>query len=229
MKKIAILQSNYIPWKGYFDMIAAADEFILFDDMQFTKNDWRNRNKIKTPHGLEWISVPVGQDINRRIRDVAVPNQIWQKKHWRSLESNYRRAACFNEIATWFEPLYLKETYTHLSQLNRRFIETVCGYLGITTKISNSWDYRLLDGKTERLADLCLQAGGTEYISGPAAKDYISESVFTDHGIALSWFDYSNYPEYPQQWGDFSHGVTILDLLFNCGKDSSRYMKHICP
>lgn len=227
MKKVAILQSNYIPWKGYFDMIAAVDEFILYDDMQFTKNDWRNRNKIKTPNGVEWLTVPVGQDINRRIRDVVIPDDRWQKKHWRTLEANYRRATHFEEIAAWLAPMYLEETYTHLSALNRAFIVAACNYLGINTKISNSWDYLLIEGKTERLLDLCKQAGGTEYISGPAAKDYIDESLFDELDIKLTWFDYAGYPEYPQLWGEFTHGVTILDLLFSCGKDSPKFMKYV--
>lgn len=226
MKKVAIVQSNYIPWKGYFDMIAAVDEFILYDDMQFTKNDWRNRNQIKTPQGPQWLTVPVGQDIRRRIRDVSL-NKKWQLKHWKSLESNYRRAQCFDEIASWIEPLYVHESYSYLSELNRRFIEAICNYLGINTTITNSWDYILADGKTERLADLCLQAGGTEYISGPAAKHYINDQVFLDSGIKLTWFDYTEYPEYPQLWGKFTHNVTILDLLFNCGKEAHRYMRYV--
>jgi hypothetical protein len=114
-----------------------------------------------------------------------------------------------------------------LSPLNRVLIEAVCAYLGIPTKISHSWDYTLIDGKTERLADLCAQAGGTEYISGPAAKNYLEEHVFTERRIKLSWFDYTGYTEYPQLWGDFIHSVSILDLLFNCGRDAPRYMKHV--
>ena len=148
MKHVAILQSNYIPWKGYFDMIAAVDEFILYDDMQFTKNDWRNRNKIKTPKGTEWLSIPVGGAINRRIRDVDLKSPVWQKKHWRTLEMNYRRSHCFDEIAGWLAPLYLSEAYINLSQVNRIFIEAICNYLDITTKISNSWDYNLAEGST---------------------------------------------------------------------------------
>lgn len=227
MKRIAILQSNYIPWKGYFDMIAAVDEFILFDDVQYTKNDWRNRNQIKTPKGPQWLTLPVGADISRRIRDVNLPNVRWQIKHWKSLESNYRSAPHFDEVAAWLKPLYLAEFYTYLSQTNRRFIECVCNYLGIDTKITNSWDYTILDGKTERLADLCTQAGGAEYISGPSAKEYIEDYVFADRGIKLTWFDYSGYREYPQLWGEFTHEVSILDLLFNCGKDAPRYMRYV--
>jgi hypothetical protein len=228
LKKVAILQSNYIPWKGYFDMIAAVDEFILYDDMQFTKNDWRNRNKIKTPKGLEWISIPVGQDINRRIRDVTLPKGSWQKKHWKMLAANYSRARYFDELAQVLRPIYLEQEYTHLSLFNRVLIEAICGYLGIKTKISCSSDYELAEGKTERLVDLCLQANANEYISGPAAKDYVVENMFTDRDIKVTWFDYAAYKEYPQLWGDFIHEVSILDLLFNCGKDASQYMRYVC-
>jgi hypothetical protein len=227
MKKIAILQSNYIPWKGYFDMIAAVDEFVLYDDVQFTKNDWRNRNKIKTPKGVEWISIPVGQNIGRNIRSVTLPNNSWQIKHWKTLETNYHRAPFFQEVAELLEPLYINHSYAGLSELNRIFIETICRYLNIQTKISNSWDYNLIEGRVDRLADMCVQSGSTSYFSGPAAKNYLDESIFAVRGISVSWFDYSGYPEYPQLWGAFEHGVSILDLLFNCGPHSNRYMKYL--
>lgn len=227
MKKVAILQSNYIPWKGYFDMIAAVDEFIIYDDMQYTKNDWRNRNKIKTPNGVEWLTIPVGQNINRRIRDVELPDARWQIKHWKCIVSNYSKASFFEEISSWLEPLYLDNSHTNLSELNYRLIKAACKYLGITTKISRSWDYVLADGKTERLVDLCVQVGATEYISGPAAKDYVDDNAFSRADIKLTWFEYGNYPEHPQLWGDFIHGVSVIDLLFNCGPRAPHYMKHI--
>jgi len=228
-KKIAILQSNYIPWKGYFDMIAAVDEFILYDDMQFTRRDWRNRNQIKTPNGVKWLTVPVQVKgkYYQKIRETEIDGSDWATMHWNVLTHNYRKAPFFEEVAVWLKPIYLDTAYTHLSPLNRTFIEAVCNYLGIATIISNSWDYPLVDGKTERLADLCAQAGGTEYISGPAAKDYIEEDVFRERGITLTWFEYSGYTDYPQLWGEFTHGVTIFDLLFNCGKDGYRYMKYV--
>ena len=229
MKKIAILQSNYIPWKGYFDLIAAVDEFIIYDDIQYTRRDWRNRNRIKTPQGVQWLTVPVQVKgkYHQKIKETLIDGSKWAQVHWKALTNNYRRAPYFDEVVSWLEPLYLAESYTHLSPLNRRLIEAVCDYLGIKTVISNSWDYTIFDGKTERLAGLCNQAGGTEYISGPAAKDYIDENVFTEQGIKLTWFEYSGYPEHPQLWGDFAHEVTILDLLFNCGKNAPRYMRHV--
>ena len=228
-KRIAIVQSNYIPWKGYFDLIALADEFILYDDMQYTRRDWRNRNLIKTPQGVQWLTVPVKVKgkFHQTIRSTEIAGSAWAANHWEGLSRNYRRAAYFDEVAALFEPLFLRQIYTRLSVLNRVLIEAVCAYLGITTKITYSWDYKLGEGQTERLADLCAQAGGTEYISGPAAKDYLDTRIFAERNIALTWFDYHGYPEYPQLWGPFTHGVTVLDLLFNCGRDASRYMKHV--
>jgi len=229
MKKVAILQSNYIPWKGYFDLIAAVDEFILYDDVQYTRRDWRNRNQIKTPQGLHWLTVPVlvKGKYHQKIRDTEIDGVEWGLLHWKTLAQNYRRAPHFDEIAEWLEPLYLKESYTHLSQLNSRFIRAVCNYLGIKTVISNSWDYMLLNGKTEKLANLCVQAGSTEYISGPSARGYIEEHIFTERGIKLTWFDYSGYQKYSQLWGEFIHKVSILDLLFSSGREAPRYMRYV--
>lgn len=227
MKKIAILQSNYIPWKGYFDLIAAVDEFILYDDVQFTKNDWRNRNKIKTPKGVEWLSVPVGKNINRKIKEVELNNSQWQQNHWKTITSNYKRAPYFEEISTLFKPLYLEKSFVNLSELNRKLIEEICTFLGIKTKISDSSSYQLEGDKTERLVNLCTQTEATEYISGPAAQSYLEVEKFNHHNIKVSWFEYGGYPEYPQLWGPFEHGVSILDLLFNCGPESNRFMKYV--
>lgn len=227
MKKVAIVQSNYVPWKGYFDLIAAVDEFILYDDMQYTRRDWRNRNRIKTPQGLQWITVPVEVKgkYAQTIFETRIADSDWAEKHWKSLELNYARAPHFSEVASWLKPLYLERDHSLLSEMNRSLIAAICAYLGIETSITLSSDYRLEDGKTERLAGLVRQAGGDAYLSGPAARDYLDAEVFAREKIELSWFDYSGYPEYPQLWGDFEHGVTILDLLFNCGSNAYRYMR----
>lgn len=229
MKKVAILQSNYIPWKGYFDIIATVDEFIIYDEMQFTRRDWRNRNKIKISHGTQWLSIPVKVKgkYNQKICETITDGDKWRKKHWHSLLHNYQQSPYFSEVATWLEPLYLGNYDENLSQINRSFIDAICKYLSIKTVISNSWDYDLVDGKTERIVSLCLQANATEYVTGPAAKGYLNESVFAEHGIKLTWFDYNGYSEYPQLWDGFTHNVTILDLLFNCGRDSIKMMKHV--
>jgi hypothetical protein len=227
MKKIAIVQSNYIPWKGYFDLVNSVDEFILFDDMQFTRRDWRNRNLVKTPRGLEWITVPVsvkGRYL-QKICDTQVSDPGWGETHWATLSHNYSKAPFFDLYRPVFEPLY-RQRQPLLSAVNFGFISAICGILGITTRLSWSMDYRpLKEGKTERLVDLCKRAEGTHYVSGPAARDYMDPALFEAAGIALSYFDYSGYPEYPQRFGKFVHGVTILDLLFNAGPDAPRFMK----
>lgn len=229
MKKIAILQSNYIPWKGYFDIIASVDEFVLYDDMQYTRRDWRNRNQIKTAQGLQWLSVPVlvKGKYHQTINDTEIDSSVnWASNHWKAFVQNYRRAPYFSEIGEWLEPLYLGVSYGHLSKLNESFITAICDYLGIETIITNSSNYSLPAGRTERLASICQQAGATEYVSGPAARQYIEEKIFSNADISLTWFDYDGYVPYPQLWGSFEHRVTILDMLFNCGRDALRYMKY---
>lgn len=224
-KRAAIVQSNYIPWKGYFDLIASVEDFVLYDDVQFTKNDWRNRNRIKAQSGVEWLSVPVGQCISRRVRDVMISDDRWQRQHWSKLQTNYGKARCFRSCAEWLRPLYLERNYGTLSELNRTLLEAICGRLGIHTRLHWSWDFETGEGKTSRLVELCKLLGADEYVSGPAARSYLDEQCFVREGISVSWYDYSGYPEYPQLWGAFDHAVSIVDLLFNTGEDSRLFMK----
>ncbi len=227
MKTVAILQSNYIPWKGYFDLMAAVDEFVIYDEVQFTKNDWRNRNRIKTPQGVQWLSIPVGSDIQRRICEVELPAGPWAEKHWRTLAANYGRAPYFEDVARWLKPLYFEHNFRLLSDLNVALIKAICVYLGIRTVISDSSSFEYASGKTERLVSLCRQAGATRYLSGPSAEAYLDETAFSREGIAVEWFDYAGYPAYPQLWGAFEPAVTILDLLFCCGPDAPQYMRYV--
>lgn len=226
-KKIAIVQSNYIPWKGYFDLISKVDEFILFDDMQYTRRDWRNRNKIKTPQGLQWltISVEVKGKFLQKINQTYVSNPNWASEHWKTLSQNYAKAPYFRTYREVFEELYLGCALLRLSDINYRFICGICKLFGIQTRLSWSSDYNLIEGKTERLVDLCKQANGIEYISGPSAKGYIDHVLFKNAGITLNYMDYSNYPEYPQLYPPFEHGVSIVDLIFQTGPDAPKYMK----
>lgn len=229
-KKVAILQSNYIPWKGYFDIIASVDEFIFYDEVQYTKNDWRNRNKIKTQKGLIWLTIPCETkgtlSSEQKICETKIVDKRWAKKHWSSLVTTYSKTPYFKEYKSTFENLYeecSKEEY--LCKVNYKFIQTINEILGIKTKLSLSQDYGLIEGKTERLVDLVQKTSGTIYLSGPAAKDYINEELFKKANIELEWMDYSGYPEYPQLFPPFEHGVSILDLIFNCGPDARKYMK----
>lgn len=226
-KKVAIVQSNYIPWKGYFDLINMVDEFILYDDMQYTRRDWRNRNLIKTPRGTEWLTIPVEVKgkYYQAIKDTRISDTGWGKKHFAAIAHNYAKAGYFRDHKEFIEHLYLESSETYLSDINYRFIRAICDQLGIATKISWSSEYRLVEGKSERLLDLCMQARAGNYLSGPAAEDYIDETLFRQNGIRLEWMDYSGYPEYTQLHPPFVHGVTILDLLLNEGPHARNFLK----
>lgn len=230
-KKVAVLQSNYIPWKGYFDIVRQVDEFILYDEVQYTKNDWRNRNQIKTPQGRHWITIPVRMSgkFGQRIDETEVANHQWAAKHFKSLEQSYGRCDFFGLYRDELKALYdvaMQELL--LSRINHRFITAICAWLGITTPITWSTDYTLPEGldKNERLLQLLHKAGATTYISGPSGANYINPDSFASAGITLAYTAY-NYPEYTQPYPPFTHGVTVLDLLFNTGKNAPRYMEQL--
>jgi hypothetical protein len=225
MKTVVVLQSNYIPWKGYFDLIHDADMFIFYDDVQFTKNDWRNRNKIKTSQGAEWITVPVGADRDRLICEVEIKDASWQAKHWKTIQQNYGKCPHFSRYQAFFEDVYLGRNWNNLSELNQYLIRAISlDLLGIHTEFRDSREFHAPGQKLDRLLELVIKAGADRYVSGPAAKDYIEPSRFVDAGIELVWKDYSGYPEYPQRYPPFEHGVSILDLLFNVGPDALWYI-----
>lgn len=227
MKKIAILQSSYIPWKGYFDMINMADEFILYDCCQYTKHDWRNRNRIKTANTLAWLTIPIRLkgEFGKKISEATVADTRWARKHWQTLLTYYAKAEYFSKYKKIFESLYLDSNEEYLSLINRRFLTAICDLLGIQTRISWATDFHLMTGKTECLVHLCEQAGATEYLSGPAAKAYLDEELFKQANISVRYMDYSGYPEYHQFGSQFEHGVSIVDLLFHMGPKVQRYMK----
>jgi hypothetical protein len=226
-KTIAVVQSNYIPWRGYFDLINSVDEFILYDDVQYTIRDWRNRNIIKTQNGPLWLTIPVevkGKYF-QKIKDTVISDPTWGRKHWASMIHNYSRAKYFPMHKELFEELYLRSQDKLLSHINYRFILAICRILGISTTISWSMDYDLIGDKTERLVHLCQQAGATAYLSGPSARAYLNEDLFRSQGINVSYMDYSGYGEYTQLYPPFQWQVSIIDLIFNEGPNATRYMK----
>lgn len=226
-KKVAISQSNYIPWKGYFDLINSVDEFVFYDDVQFTKRDWRNRNLIKTKDGVKWLTIPieVKGKFYQKINETKVSDHNWGKSHWESIVHSYSRAEYFNEFQKIVEHLYLKTETEMLSIINFNFIKQICEILKIKTKLSWSSDFILTGDKTERLINLCKQLGATTYYTGPAAKKYIDEDNFEKNSIELVYYDYSGYPTYKQLWEGFEHKVTVLDLIFNEGSNAFKFMK----
>jgi hypothetical protein len=218
VRRVAIIQSNYLPWKGYFDIIHDVDLFVFHDDLQFTKDDWRNRNRIKTHSGLRWLTIPVGRDENRLICEVKIPAGDWAKEHWRLLQHSYAHAPYFKTYAPFFEEIYCATRWTTLSELNQTLIRRVAHeLLGLKTIFDDSRNYHLVAHKQERVLELLRKANAAQYVSGPAAKSYLDETRVAEAGIQLVWKDYSGYPQYPQLHPPFEHAVSIVDLFFNIG------------
>jgi hypothetical protein len=222
VKRIAISQSNYIPWKGYFHVIGSVDEFVLYDEVQYTKRDWRNRNVIKTERGPTWLSIPVQVKgrYTQRIDETLVAESGWAASHWGKIEQSYSQASHFDTVAPVFASFYETVKRTRLSDINRDLIELVMDAFGIRTPLRWSTDFPLetLD-RTNRLVSICQQANADEYWTGPAAKAYLDEATFGRAGISVHYVDYSGFAEYDQLHGEFLHQVSVLDVLFNAGPD----------
>jgi len=222
--RVAVLQSNYLPWRGYFDIIHDVDVFVFYDDVQYTVNDWRNRNRIKTANGPVWLTIPVGNQNDRRICDVELRDHTWARKHWRTIEQSYGRAPHFAEIADFLRDIYARP-WTSLSELNQTLVKSIAGqFLGIRTVFRDSREFQLGGQKGDRLLGLLTEVGATEYISGPAARSYIDIEAYGAAGISVEWKDYSTYPIYPQLHGEFVPNVSVIDLLASCGAASPTYI-----
>jgi len=222
-KTIAIIQSNYIPWKGYFDLIRHADILAIYDSCQYTKNDWRNRNLIKTPDGVKWLTIPVYHNLSMRIDQVIVKDKKWKVNHWKTIEQFYSHSLYFKEYKEHIKSLYDNCNYLFLSEINQYFIRYICQLLGITTQIIDISQYELTGEKTGKLVDVCKLLGADRYVSGPAAQCYLDVELMNKNGISVTWMKY-DYPEYKQMYPPFNHGVSVIDLIFNCGGEAMRYV-----
>jgi len=227
MKRIAISQSNYIPWKGYFHVIGSVDEFVLYDEVQYTKRDWRNRNLIKTERGLSWLTVPVQVKgrFSQRIDETVVADSVWAVSHWSKIQQAYAGARHFDDMAAPFADYFATVDCERLSDINRDLIEIVMAAVGMVTTLRWSTEFpTTTSDRTERLVSICEHAGADEYWTGPAAKAYLDEARFQSSGIRVHYVDYSVFPEYEQVHGDFSHAVSVLDMLFNVGTAVAEFM-----
>tara|TARA_Y100000356_G_C11208784_1_gene262117 strand:- start:307 stop:990 length:684 start_codon:yes stop_codon:yes gene_type:complete len=225
MSKVIITQSNYIPWKGYFSAMREATHLVLYDDMQYTKRDWRNRNKLITPQGPKWLSIPI--DVKgkyyQKINEAQVSDNEWGIKHWNFIKNNYSKSPYFKEYEQHFVDLYLNPNSTYLSDINFEFIKKIITLLEIDIEIIFSHQFNLKGDKTEKLVNICLELEAKKYFTGPAAKNYMDEHLFTNNNIEIEYYNFSGYPEYQQQWGGFSHAVSILDMFFNLGPKTIKY------
>lgn len=226
-KRVAIVQSNYIPWKGYFDLIAGVDEFILLDDVQYTKRDWRNRNLIKTAQGVQWLTIPVvNKGRQAQLIEETEISEAWAEAHWARIRHSYSKAPFFRDHEPRIAALYEAAAgMKRLSDVNRLFLAGLCDVLDIRTPLADSRDYGSQGAKTEKILSLCRSAGAAAYLSGPSARGYLEEPAFAAAGIRVEWMDYSGYPAYPQLYGDFDPHVSVIDLLFNTGPAARRHMK----
>ena len=225
--KTAILQSNYIPWKGYFDLINSVDVFVIYDSVQYTKNDWRNRNKIVSNKKPSWLTIPVRQEsLEQSIRETKIANTNWSKKHWRTIQQSYAKTPYFDKYSQKLESLY--QNFEHepfLSNINTALIICLCEILGIQTKIVQDDVFDLPDDRIDKLIEICLQTGASTYTSGPAAQNYLDVERFRNAGIEVEWINYDDYPIYEQRSDEFDHYVSILDLLFCYGARFEQYLE----
>lgn len=216
-----MLQPNYIPWKGVFDLIDQVDTFVFYDDVQYTKRDWRNRNKIRTSNGETWLSVPVNSSRGDLICDVKINNESdWQKKHYQSIKTNYSKAPFFSESLYILDEIYINRKWDSLNELNIYTTKLIASHLGIECKWVKSSDLNIQGSKDgEKIIKICKELGCDYFINGPASKEFMNEELFKKENIILNYIEYL-YPEYKQLHEPFNHYVTVLDLIFCCGPDS---------
>lgn len=222
--KVGIIQSNFLPWRGYFDFIREVDLFILHDDLQYTKGDWRNRNKIKTPRGTEWITAPVNyRTTSQLIEETTIDYSTrWAQKMLNRIREVYRLAPHFEPYFTQLSGLLLEPAAT-ISDLNLRLIHWACGHLRINTPIRMSREFNPQGRKTERLLGILKRVNATSYLSGPAARSYLVPEMFEETGIRLEYKKY-DYAEYEQLYPPFEPNVSVIDLLFMAGGEAHLYL-----
>ena len=220
--KVAVIQSNYLPWKGYFDIINDVDVFCFYDEVKYTKNDWRNRNKIYSRNGLQWLTVPIYKDaIREKISKVKLADEYWQKLHYNLLFNVYKSAKYYHQLELFSRDFYLDKKWQHLSEFNQYSIKKIADYIGIRTQFVNSANYELKGGKIEKLVNLLVKLNATEYVTGPTAKEYLSgyEKLFQQKGVKVIYKNYDGYPSYPQLNRPFQNNVSIVDLIANVEKN----------
>ncbi|MCX7715860.1 MAG: WbqC family protein [Endomicrobia bacterium] len=218
--KVAIHQPQYLPWSGYFNKILQCDIFVFLDDVQYKKNEWQNRNRIKSVNGELWLTVPVHYKFGQKINEIEIDNKIfWRKNHLKTIKVNYNKSKFFTEFYPYIEKLLNKE-YKKLVEINIESINMVLSYLGIKKEIKLSSELKVEGEKTQRLINICKKLSADIYISGIGAKEYIVVEEFQKNNIKVIFQNYTT-PEYPQLFGSFIPNLSIIDMIFNVGREKT--------
>jgi hypothetical protein len=218
---VVVLQPSYLPWLGFFDQMRRCDVFVYYDDVQFDKHGWRNRNRVKAPAGPVWLTVPVRHHgLQRpRIMDVAIDNRTpWARKHVSTVRQLYARAPYLKRYLPELETL-LQGSWERLVDLDLALAARLGAWLGLERQVVRSSDLGIDGERSERLLRICQHFGATHYLSGDAAQAYLDVELFARHGIAVDWQHFP-HPVYPQQHGEFVGYLSAVDLLLNCGEES---------
>jgi len=224
--RVGMIQSNYLPWRGYFDFIASCDVFVFHDDLQYTKQDWRNRNKVKMPGGTQWITVPVRNVTTDTAIDRAeIDNSVaWIYRHAQALEGSLGGAPFYRDASALFAEITTR--FKTIAELNQALIRSLCLYLGVTTTLINARSLGCIGKKTEKILAICRVLGATSYLSGPAARQYLDVDLLNRNGIEVEWKEY-NYLPYRQTHGAYDGYVTVLDLIANLGPEARNHITSI--
>ena len=224
-KTLAVLQPGYLPWLGFFDQMMRSDVFVIYDDVQFDKHGWRNRNRVKSPSGPVWLTVPVlHKGLGwQKILDVRINNETqWAKKHLTTVRQLYARAPHLDRYYPELEEV-LSRPWEMLLDLDLEVIRLMCRWLGIEREVVRSSQLGIDGDRSERLLRFCRHFQARRYLSGSAARDYLDVGSFTADGVEVEWQDYQ-HPVYRQQHGEFEPFLSAIDLLFNCGEESARVL-----
>ena len=228
--RVTILQPSYLPWLGFFEQMSRSDKFVLLDDVQYTRRDWRNRNRVRVNEGWAWLTVPVLQKnkFSQNLLETRIDNSVpWRKKHLQTLRQHYSKAPYFEKYFPRCQKIYEKD-WEFLFDLCSESIILLKEEFGIETPLLRSSKMKTSGEKTERLLSICRELGATHYLSGEAASDYILEEDFSSQNIELEYQKYE-HPIYPQRYPGFVPQLSAIDLLFNCGEKSLDILRQVEP
>jgi WbqC-like protein family len=223
MKRVAVIQSCYLPWRGFFDLVSRCDEYVIYDQVAYSKGHWHNRNRIKTAQGPRWITIPVvtSDRLGQPIEEVEVKGG-WAESHFDQIRQAYRGAGGTRRYLPRLQEAFeVVGSMRLLTDVNEHFLRLIATDLAIPVKITRDRAYAPVGARSERVLSTCLAAGATHYLSGPSAKVYLDEAIFAEAGITVEWMAYGPYPEYPQLHGAFEGQLSVIDMLLNASADAT--------